>query len=83
MGFYSFIVVAPGEVPLPDYLVYLDTGRNVFNATVNDLDAFKQCLSDEGVQILQVNRLDEFEPVDPTDLERDPFDDDPPLLGSR
>ncbi len=78
MGFYSLIVMAPREVPLPEYLVYLDRGRNVFNTTVADLEAFKKTLGDHGVQILQVNRLDEYEVVEP---ERDPTDDaEPPTL---
>jgi hypothetical protein len=67
MGFYSFIVRSPGEVPLPDYMIYLDHGQNVFNALVEDLDGFKKLLASEGVSVLQVNRLDEYEQVEPVD----------------
>ena len=82
MGFYSFIVIAPDEVALPpEYMVYLDRGRNVFNATMSDVEEFKRLLDAQGVKILQVNRLDEYEPVPP--IERDPFDDDPPPALSR
>jgi hypothetical protein len=73
MGFYSFIVVAPGEVSLPEYLIYLDHGRNVFNATVDDIDEFRRRLSDQGVKILQENRLDQYDPLDA--VEQDLFDD--------
>lgn len=87
MGFYSFIVNSPDEVPLPEYLIYLDPGRNVFNTTVNDLDAFTKRLAEAGVEILQCNRLDEFEQAEPLDidLEQDPFDEDPssPLIVPR
>ncbi len=73
---YSFIVVAPEEVALPpEYMVYLDRGRNVFNATMNDVEEFKKLLDAQGVKIVQCNRLDEYEPVEP--IERDPFDDEP------
>ncbi len=79
MGFYSFIVVAPEELPFPEYMVILDRGRNVFNSVVNDLDQFKASMEGHGVKILQVNRLDKFEPNEP--IERDPFvDDDTPTL---
>jgi hypothetical protein len=79
MGFYSFIVVSPEEVPLPEYMVYLDHGRNVFNAVVNDIEQFHRRMDEYGVKVLQVNRLDKYEPIEP--IERDPFDDEaPPLL---
>lgn len=87
MGFYSFIVMAPGEVTIHEHLIVLDGGRNVFNAQVDDLQAFTKRLTDEGVTVIQVNRLDEYEAVDPLDdieLEEDPFSDEsPPLPGAR
>jgi hypothetical protein len=86
MGFYSFIVISPDEMPLPEHRLYLDRGRNVFNALIEDIDAFKTKLSSGGVNIIQVNRLDVFEKV-PRQLselpviESDPFDDAPLLPG--
>jgi hypothetical protein len=68
MGFYSFIVISPEELPLPEYLLHLDTGRNVFNAAINDIDTFKKRLSDSKVRIIQMNRLDDHKPI-PTEPE--------------
>ena len=66
MGFYSFVVLAPVEVPLPDYLLYLEPGRNVFNVLLKtDLETFTNFLVEQGVQIIQTNRLDAHEPVPP------------------
>ena len=65
MSFYSFIVTSPDVIAFKEHRVVLDSGRNVFNAVVKDLDAFKKDLTDQGVRILQVNRLDEFEQVTP------------------
>jgi hypothetical protein len=67
MGFYSFIVLAPDEVPLPAQMLCLDRGRNVFNATIDDIEAFRKLLRDQGVEILKENRLDEYEVVDPNE----------------
>lgn len=85
MGFYSFIVMAPDEIPIPEHVIYLDAGRNVFNVMLEDIDAFKQRLTDAGVEILQVNRLDEYEQVEPLDieLEEEVSFDDPTLPGPR
>jgi hypothetical protein len=64
MGHYSFIVIAADEVPIPDYMMYLEPGRNVFNVVLRtDLETFTNFLTDHGVQIVQTNRLDVFEPV--------------------
>jgi hypothetical protein len=68
MGFYSFVVISPEELPLPEYLVHLDTGRNVFNAAVNDIDTFRKRLADAKVRIVQENRLDDHKPI-PTEPE--------------
>jgi hypothetical protein len=65
MPFCSFKVRSPGVLGIPGYLIGLDTGINVFNAEVPDLEAFRQELSDLGVQVLEVNRLDEHEPIQP------------------
>jgi hypothetical protein len=71
MAFYSFIVVAPDVIAFKEHRVILDSGRNVFNSVVEDLDAFKKDLIDHGVKVLQVNRLDDFEQVTP-DMEKLP-----------
>jgi hypothetical protein len=70
MAFYSFIVISPEEVFLPElgkapYRVHLDPGRSVFNARVEDIDEFTAMLEERGVRILQRNSLDEFEPLGP------------------
>jgi hypothetical protein len=65
MAFYSFIVLSPDVIALKEHRVLLDSGRNVFNSVVEDLDAFKKSLTYHGVKILQVNRLDEFEQLTP------------------
>ena len=80
MGFYSFIVVSPDVIQLPEYVICLDHGRNVFNATVNDLDRFKARMSELNVEILQVNRLDEYEPPPSYDeiCQQAPFADELP-----
>jgi len=80
MGFYSFVVIAPEEVILPEYFVHLDEGRNVFNASVSDIENLKKRLSEKGVRILQANQLDAHEPLS-TEPEPypDPFADEPLL----
>jgi hypothetical protein len=76
MGFYSFVVIAPEEVVLPPhYFVNVGRGRNVFNATMNDVEEFKRILTAAGAQVLQVNRLDEYQLPDAVEL--DPFADEP------
>jgi hypothetical protein len=66
--FYSFIVVASKPVGIPRPLVLLDTGKNVFNAEVDDLETFKKLLENEGVVIKQVNCLNAQEGGSPEDL---------------
>lgn len=63
MGYYSFIAVARQPVAIPDPMVMLDTGRNVFTAQTDDLEAFLKQLVEEGVVVQQVHRLDTFEAV--------------------
>jgi len=65
MPFYSFKVRSQGEVVLPTYMLALGEGVDVFNATVNDLDEFKQSLLLEGVEVLEVNQLDALDQVPP------------------
>jgi hypothetical protein len=63
MGFYSFVVIAPHPAGIIDPMVMLDTGVNAFSVVVDDLDAFVDQLKAEGVEIKNVNRLDEHAEV--------------------
>jgi len=63
MARYSFVVISPEEVLLQEYFVHLDTGRNVFNATVNDIEHFRGRLADHKVRVIQENRLDDHRPI--------------------
>ena len=63
MIFCSCIVESPDVLAVPGYAILLDRGRNVFNASVPDIEAFKDKLASLKVKVLQVNRLDDFEPV--------------------
>jgi hypothetical protein len=62
-GYYSFVVRASQPVGITDPFVLLDKGRTVFNAAVKNLNSFLEELKDEGVEVLQVNRLDQSEPL--------------------
>jgi hypothetical protein len=73
-NFYSFIVIAPGEVPLPDFGVYLDQGRNVFNAAVDDVKQFLALLESKDVLVLSTHCLDEFDELEPP---TDPYRETP------
>lgn len=67
MPFYSFKVHSPVELVLPEYLVTIGEGLNVFNVTLDDLEAFQHILFQEGVCVLGVHQLDDLEqvPADP------------------
>lgn len=68
MALYSLIVVAQRPSGLMDPMVMLDKGMNVFTAEIADLDEFLKQLKDEGVEVKTVNRLDDFEATDASDL---------------
>ncbi len=68
MAYYSFIVVAKHPVGIPQPLVLLDTGINVFNAEISDLEEFKALLENEDVLIKETNRLDAHEAGSSADL---------------
>lgn len=57
MKLYSFVLWSPKEISLPEYLLVLDPGCNAFNLTVEDIEAFKETLTSEGVDITQINEL--------------------------
>lgn len=67
MGYYSIQAISPGIVGVAEPLIALDRGFNVFTAQTDDLDGLLAHLKAEGVEIRQVNRLDEHEPVAPED----------------
>lgn len=89
MAYYSFVATAKEPIGFQDPLICLDTGVNIFTAHTDDIDELLKLLVSEGVQVTQVNRLDQFEEVTLADLpllprERAemllPNDSSPPLL---
>jgi len=74
MAYYSFIVKSPGPLGMTNPLVALDEGINTFTALLEGpedvpvLEDFLKRLRNEGVEILQTNRLDQHEPGSPEDL---------------
>lgn len=80
MAFYSFIAIAQQPVGIPDPMILLDTGVNTFTAHTDDLDGLLKQLADEGVKVTQVNRLDQHEEGQPSDLLLLDESDPPPLL---
>lgn len=68
MGFYSYQVQADEVVMLPEHLLALDKGYNVFNVrVVGDPDQFDKRLAELNVKVLKRACLDELEPI-PSDL---------------
>lgn len=65
MYFCSFIVESPDVMAIPGYAIVLDRGRNVFNASVPDVETFKDGLTTLGCKVITVNRLDEFDALEP------------------
>jgi hypothetical protein len=61
--FYSFVVWSPGEVPLPEMGEVLERGQTAFNGFVDDIDAFKNKLSANGVRLIRYNILDDHTPL--------------------
>ena len=68
MAYYSFVVTAKYPVGIPQPLVLLDTGHNVFNAEISDIEEFKSLLENEDVVIKEMHRLDAHEAGSSTDL---------------
>lgn len=67
--FCSFIVEAPAVMRVPGYCIVLDRGRNVFNASVPDVQTFQDNLEALGCKVVKVNRLDDFDPLEPLALD--------------
>lgn len=63
MGFYSFQVRAAEDVVLPEHFLILGEGTNVFNLSLDDLEAFLIKLRDHDVTVVAMYRLDEHEPL--------------------
>lgn len=55
---YSFIVNSRGEVTLVEIGLSLVPGRNVFCTTTKDIKALLAILELEGVQVLELHRMD-------------------------
>jgi len=71
MAFYSFVVMndSGDVVVIPENLLTLDTGRNVFSTQVEDVEHFVDQLRQMGVRVTAQHRLDEHDLIeDPPDL---------------
>jgi len=63
MGYYSFKVLSVAEVDLPEHMVTIGQGVDVFSARIDDVESFRQDLALEGVRVLEMHILDDLEPV--------------------
>ena len=63
MPFYSFKTKSQSEVLLPEYPLAIGEGIDAFNLVVTDLQKFLAILKDKGVQVLETNQLDNFQPI--------------------
>jgi hypothetical protein len=62
MAYYSLVVKSPQPQSLEDPRVALDEGINAFSTMWEGSEAeLVQTLKDVGVEIVQLNRLDQFE----------------------
>lgn len=60
---YSIEAIASKPVALPDPLVLLDTGFNVFTVMTDDLEGIKAMLENEGVTFKSINCIEQDVPV--------------------
>jgi hypothetical protein len=65
MPFFSFKVWSNSEVDLPEHLVTIGEGQDVFCARVEDLDSFTEQLRRYGIRVIQVTQLDDLEAITP------------------
>lgn len=70
-GFYSFKVWAADDEVFPEHFLVLGEGENIFNTSVQDIEAFRQKLASRGVRIVEEHRLDDLEEVPPVTLDLD------------
>lgn len=54
---YSFVVRTKEEVTIPSLRIVIGPGRDMFNAELSDLEAFKTSLQSMGVHVEQINTL--------------------------
>lgn len=67
MGFYSFAAFSRHTVTIADPLILIGEGANTFTALTDDVDGLVKLLESEGVEIQEVNKLDDHEPVPPAE----------------
>jgi hypothetical protein len=63
MPYYSFKVRSQNEVLLPEWTVAIGEGLDVFCLVIQDLPKFQAALKEQGVEILEVNQLDNLSPI--------------------
>lgn len=63
MPYYSFKVRSKSELVLPKWTVVIGEGLDVFNLVIQDLPEFLTALKERGVEVLEVNQLDNFSPI--------------------
>ncbi len=68
MGYYSIVATARQAVGVRGYLIAFDKGLNVVTVTTNDLEALVRDLRANGITVISVQRLDQFEDVSDLDL---------------
>lgn len=73
---FAIKVQATKPVAIPDPLVMLDRGLNVFNVVTDDLESLLEVLQNEGVTILKTMMMEQ----DPSGLEDISIDENPSTL---
>jgi hypothetical protein len=63
MAYYSVKVKSPCEVLIPEYVLGIGEGIDVFTRIISDIDEFRSVLKSHRVEILEINQLDKFEAV--------------------
>jgi hypothetical protein len=61
--YYSFRVQSPSEVVLRNRHLVIGKGTDVFTLTLEDVRDFTEQLREKGVEVLEVNRLDNLQPI--------------------
>lgn len=69
MSYYSFKVRSQYEVLLPEWTVAIGEGIDVFCLTINDLPKFQAALKEHGIELLEVNQLDNLSPIPAQNLD--------------
>lgn len=73
MPYFSFKVDSPSEAVLLNRHLVIGKGIDVFTITLmlQDLEGFTQQLKDRGIEVLEMHRLDDLQPI-PVDPEAPP-----------